>query len=39
MTTLIEKVAEDFIQTVVKDRPVFLYELDKELSRYISDNK
>ncbi len=38
MMTLIEKV-EDFIQTVLKDRPVMLHQLHQEISEYITDNK
>ncbi|HEY6885218.1 MAG TPA: hypothetical protein VI278_14380 [Nitrososphaeraceae archaeon] len=36
---LIEKVAEDFVQTILKDHPVMLYELDRELSEYITNNE
>ena len=37
--TFIEKVAEDFVQTVLKDYPVMLYQLHEVLSKYISDNE
>jgi hypothetical protein len=36
---LIEKVAEDFVQTILEDHPVMLYELDRELSEYITNNE
>ena len=36
---LIEKVAEDFVQTTLKDHPVMLYELDTAISEYITNNE
>ena len=37
--TLIEEVAEGFVHTVLKDHPIMLYQLDDELSEFISNNK